>query len=137
MNQLRLFLIENVHIIHNVGNRLGAHPINTTCFHCHQNIVTTTTTSTSTKQCLIGLLLAAVGCVQICYQCVYQNYNNYWFLNLMKYIFVFVISYFYILVYGVVRVFHAALTNGMRYAITVQTVRWWSEKTIKIAEVTP
>ena len=69
MNRLRLFLIENVHIIHNVGNRLGAHPISTTCFHCHQNIVTTTTTSTSTKQCLIGLLLAAVGYVKIVYQC--------------------------------------------------------------------
>ena len=69
MNRLKLFLIENVHIIHNVGNRLGAHPISTTCFHCHQNIVTTTTTSTSTKQCLIGLLLAAVGYVKIIYQC--------------------------------------------------------------------
>ena len=69
MNRITLFSIENVHIIHNVGNRLGAHPINTTCFHCHQNIVTATTTSTSTKQCLIGLLLAAVGYVRICYQC--------------------------------------------------------------------
>ena len=41
--------------------KFGPRPVSTICPSCRQNIVTQTITSTSTKQVLVGLLLAIAG----------------------------------------------------------------------------
>jgi len=67
---------QNIRVIHTNGI-LGQHPVNTTCWNCNANIITRTTSTTSSKQCLIGIVLAAVGlwCCA-CIPCCLDEWNE-------------------------------------------------------------